>query len=81
KLLTLFKRNIAIFHEPDCIGNFLILNKNIDIVLHGHTHRYRNEIIKNILFFNPGESAGMLTGKNAIGLVDLKKLEAKRIFF
>ena len=81
KLLTLFNRNIAIFHEPDSIDDFLIFNKNIDIVLHGHTHRYRNEIEKDILFFNPGESAGMQTGMNAIGLVNLEKLEAKRIFF
>lgn len=81
KLLTLFNRNIAIFHEPDSIDDFLILNRNIDIVLHGHTHRYRNEIEKDVLFFNPGESAGMQTGMNAIGLVNLEKLEAKRIFF
>ena len=81
KLLTLLNRNIAIFHEPDSIGDFLMLNKNIDIVLHGHTHRYRNEIEKDVLFFNPGESAGMQTGMNAIGLVNLEKLEAKRIFF
>tara|TARA_Y100000385_G_scaffold260504_1_gene290420 strand:- start:54 stop:545 length:492 start_codon:yes stop_codon:yes gene_type:complete len=81
KLLTLFNRNIAIFHEPDLIDDFLMLNKNIDIVLHGHTHRYRNEIEKDVLFFNPGESAGMQTGMNAIGLVNLKELEAKRILF
>ena len=80
-LLTLFNRNIAIFHEPDSIDDFLMLNKNVDIVLHGHTHRYRNEIEKDVLFFNPGESAGMQTGMNAIGLVNLKELEAKRILF
>lgn len=81
KLLTLFNRKIAIFHEPDPIDEFLKVNRNIDIVLHGHTHRYRNEIEKDVLFFNPGESAGMQTGMNAIGLVNLKNLEAKRIFF
>jgi len=81
KLLTLFNRNIAIFHEPDSIDGFLMNNRNIDIVLHGHTHRYRNEMIENVLFFNPGESAGMQVGMNAIGLVNLNKLEAKRIFF
>ena len=81
KLLTVFNINIAIFHEPDSIDYFLIVNRDIDIVLHGHTHRYRNEIEKDVLFFNPGESAGMQTGMNAIGLVNLKELEAKRILF
>ena len=31
--------------------------------------------------FNPGESAGMQKGSNAIGILDLKNMEAKRIFF
>ena len=80
-ILTLENRNIAIFHEPDCIDNFLLNNKDIEVVIHGHTHRYRNEIKKGILYFNPGESAGMQKGKNAIGLVNLKNFETKRIFF
>ena len=79
KLLTIFNRNIAIFHEPDSINDFLKLNKNVDIVLHGHTHRYRNKVEKDILFFNPGESAGMQKGKNAIGILNLNNLEARRI--
>ena len=78
--INLSNRNIAIFHEPDLIDDFL-LNKDIDIVIHGHTHRYRNEIKNDTLFFNPGESAGMLAGSNAIGIVDLITLTAKRIFF
>ena len=32
-------------------------------------------------YFNPGESAGSLKGKNAIGLIDLKDLKIRRIFF
>ena len=80
-LLEIFGRNIVIFHEPDQIDNFLNKNQNIDVVLHGHTHRYRNEIDNKTLIFNPGESAGMLKGKNAIGFVDLKNLKAKRVFF
>lgn len=81
KLITLCDKNIAIFHEPDPIESFLFQNKNIDIVIHGHTHRYKDEIKNGILFFNPGESAGMRTGNNAIGLLNLKSLETKRIFF
>ena len=74
-------RSIAIFHEPELIKNFLEENKDIDIVLHGHTHRYRNEFKDKVLYFNPGESAGMLEGKNSIGIVNLNDLSTKRIFF
>ncbi len=79
--INLCNRNIAIFHEPDIIDDFLLNNDDIDIVIHGHTHRYRHEVENNTLFFNPGESAGMLAGNNAIGIVDLNTLKAKRIFF
>ena len=80
-ILTINNKKIAIFHEPDFIESFLVKNDEIDIVIHGHTHRYRNEKIKDVLIFNPGESAGMQKGKNAIGLVNLESLEIKRIFF
>ena len=81
KTLKLNGKNLAIFHEPDFINEFLKENQNIDVILHGHTHRYRNEIKNDILYFNPGESAGMQSGKNAIGIIDLKELSTKRIFF
>ena len=80
-LITLCNKNIAIFHEPDLISNFLLENKDIDIVIHGHTHRYRHETINDVLLFNPGESAGMQKGKNAIGILNLNNLETRRIFF
>ena len=79
-LIVKNKKKIAVFHEPNYIHDFLLSNE-VDIVLHGHTHRYRKEIINNTLVFNPGESAGMIVGKNAIGLVDLDNLKTERIFF
>ena len=79
--IILCNKNIAIFHEPEDIDDFLIENQKVDVVIHGHTHRYRNEVKNGILFFNPGESAGMYAGKNAIGILDLKSMETKRIFF
>ena len=79
--LSLLDREIVIFHEPDKIDQFLSENKLIDVVLYGHTHRYENNTKNGVLFFNPGESAGMQKGSNAIGILDLKSMEAKRIFF
>ena len=79
--LSLLDKEIVIFHEPDKIDQFLSENKLIDVVLYGHTHRYENNIKNGVLFFNPGESAGMQKGSNAIGILDLKNMQAKRIFF
>ena len=79
--LSIANRKIAVFHEPDDIYTFLNDNPHYDLILHGHTHRYRKENIENSLLFNPGESAGMLTGRNAIGIIDLSNLSLERIFF
>ena len=81
KVIHLNNKCLAIFHEPDDIQRFLEINKDIDIVLHGHTHRYRKEFIGDVLLFNPGESAGMQKGSNAIATINLNNFEIKRIFF
>ena len=79
--LTLQEKKIAIFHEPELIDAYIKDHKALDLVLHGHTHRYRKEIIKGTIYFNPGESAGLLEGKNAIGLINMDDLKIRRIFF
>ena len=66
--LSLLDREIVIFHEPDNIDQFLSENKLIDVVLYGHTHRYENITKNGILFFNPGESAGMVITSGLKGL-------------
>ena len=79
--LMLGDKRIAIFHEPDLISEFLKINENVDLVLHGHTHRYRQEVIDDTIYFNPGESAGLIKGKNALGIIDLEELKIRRVFF
>ena len=75
------RKKIAIFHEPDDIEDFIQNNEGIDLILHGHTHRYRKEKLEGVLIFNPGECAGNLKGRNSIGVVDLNDLLIERIFF
>ena len=72
---------IVIFHEPDHVDRYLMQHNKVDIVLHGHTHRYRHEHKGETIIFNPGESAGIMKGKNAIGIIDSRDMTIKRIFF
>ena len=52
-----------------------------DIILHGHTHRFRLESKDGCVIFNPGECAGFMKGKNQIGIFNLKKIQPKIINF
>jgi predicted phosphodiesterase len=74
-------KKIAVFHEPELIEEYIKDHQDVDLVLHGHTHRYQEEIIDDIIYFNPGESAGSMEGKSAIGLIDMCNLKIRRIFF
>jgi len=74
-------KTIAIFHEPEEIEDFISTNPSINLVIHGHTHRYRDDIIGDVKIVNPGECAGIIKGKNAVGLLDLEDLSFERIFF
>ena len=72
---------ISIFHEPEHIDSHLEKFPQTSLIFHGHTHRYRNEKINNCLIINPGESAGLIKGSNALGLIDLPSLNYRRILF
>ena len=70
-----------IMGEPDDIDELIKNDPSIELILHGHTHRYRNEKVGNAIVINPGECSGMIKGKNAIGLIRLSDLKFERIFF
>ena len=55
-------------HDPNDIEDRFYKPGNI--IVHGHTHRFRDEIYKDTFIFNPGECAGMIKGMNKIGIVD-----------
>ena len=45
-----------------------------------HIDTKKRQIDKTV-YFNPGESAGSMEGKSALGIVNLTNLEIRRIFF
>ena len=55
-------------HDPNDIETKFYKPGNI--IVHGHTHRFRNEVYKDTFIFNPGECAGMIEGMNKVGIVD-----------
>ena len=80
-VLEISNIKIAVFHEPDKIESFLKKDPSVDLIIHGHTHRYRNESIGNVRIINPGECAGIIKGKNSVGVLNLEDLSFERIFF
>ncbi len=73
------EREIIVVHDPlEFDGH---LHARHELALHGHTHLYRHEELDGTTFFNPGECAGHMHGKNAIGVVDLISLHTQLLHF
>ncbi|MCX7064176.1 MAG: YfcE family phosphodiesterase [Proteobacteria bacterium] len=73
------ERRIVVVHDPRDLDH--ALNHDHDLALHGHTHHHRLERVGAQVIFNPGECAGHLEGYNAIGVIDLRSLEAELLRF
>ena len=52
--------------------------KNANVVLYGHTHAVQNEIIDDILFFNPGSIIFPRDGKASFGILEFSETDIKR---
>jgi len=78
-LLKLGDYKVLLLHEfqQDLIEVFS--TSSLRAVFFGHTHQVFLERRNGVLFFNPGECCGYLTGKGTLGICDLDKLEAKVI--
>jgi putative phosphoesterase len=70
-------RRILVVHDPRELAG----RADYDVALHGHTHRLTVERSADRLVFNPGECAGHLTGHNAVGVVDLLRLDVELLKF
>ena len=77
-LLDWAEKTIIVVHDPLELEGQLA---DQDLALHGHTHRYRLEQNDAQTIFNPGECAGMMAGRNAIGIVDLSTMECQVLNF
>ena len=77
--VTWHARRLVVVHEPPQLVQLDV--GPYHLALHGHTHMRRVEREPGQLIFNPGESAGHMKGHNAIGVVDLTRLEPEILLF
>ncbi len=80
-------RRVLVVHDPEEIPSDVRSSGESDrpdLILHGHTHRHRLERLDHAngtLVFNPGECAGRMPGRNAVGIVDLVSFEFELLRF
>ncbi|MBW2314372.1 MAG: metallophosphoesterase [Deltaproteobacteria bacterium] len=72
-------RCILVVHDP--LELDLHLARHHDVALHGHDHQHVVDQRGETLVFNPGECAGHMPGRNAVGVLDLARLEAELLRF
>lgn len=73
------ERRILVVHDPSDLGD--ALQDHHEVALHGHNHERVLERRGGCLVFNPGECAGHLAGRNAVGVLDLVRLETELLRF
>ncbi len=71
-------RKIAFTHgHHEYVLESLIMSKQFDVVLSGHTHRIKTETTDGVLHLNPGEAGGWLFGKGSVIVLDTNTLNYK----
>lgn len=72
-------RRIVVAHDPLELRQ--AMRSEHSVALHGHNHRRVMERLGDRLTFNPGECAGHMPGRNAIGVLDLCDLSTELLSF
>jgi len=57
-----------------------ITSSGYDYVIHGHTHRFRDEMVGATRVINPGALGGRFVGERSFAALDLIKDELQRYF-
>ncbi|NYE58049.1 metallophosphoesterase [Carboxydothermus ferrireducens] len=73
-------RKIAVYHgTSEVLTRALVECGKYDLVVTGHTHRAHITLQGKTLHVNPGELAGVLTGKGTFAVVDLESMKAELV--
>ncbi len=76
--ISLYGKNIFLSHRPEDIPEN---TDNLNVVIHGHTHRHYIEKRDNVLWINPGELCGYLTGRKSFVILELDNFTLETVYF
>ena len=71
RVINRISKTILLAHSLDQIS---LQNQSVNMVVYGHTHSPLARMDKGVLWLNPGECCGWLTGIASVAVVDLRTL-------
>jgi len=72
--------NVALIHGVHgAIVRALAKSGDYAVVVHGHTHRARSEVIGSCLVVNPGEACGYVNGVSTVAVLSLPGREVEHV--
>lgn len=76
--LTIDGLHIALMHGTnEALVKALAKSGEFDVVVRGHTHNPSVKIIDGVTVINPGESAGVLSGKSTVAILEIANLNVE----
>jgi len=75
-LLALDGKRIVVVHDLAAIDMEQLV-QSTDVVVHGHTHHMESRMEGGVLFVNPGECCGYLTGAATVALLDTASMKVQ----
>lgn len=76
--LTIDSLHIALLHgKEEEIVKAIARSGNFDVVIRGHTHDPGVKNVEGTLVINPGECAGVLTGRSTVATLEISNLNVE----
>ena len=75
--LNLDGKKVLVVHDLDTVDKEEVHRAKVQLVIYGHTHEPEIKKDSQVLYVNPGELGGWLSGTHTFALVDTEKLEAQ----
>lgn len=77
-VFTLFDLRILLTHVP--VSEKASDRERLDVCISGHTHRPDVRRVGGLLFLNPGETGGWVSGRSSVALLDPLTGEAEIVY-